>query len=180
MSEKRFRRILTICVLIVLLTVFLLGRIYPIFEYLLLAASAFSAVVIVWAGLKADKTVNEFEKEMAFSKQKIVERNLQLIADLMHQSAKLSDAEEKIKMLTSEVETFLEQSEHNKCWTNEFRLRQVFKITKKSRWPDPQKITLPEMLWACKIYCPEQIKPSSPKEEQMVKEIGEVIKKYMY
>lgn len=180
MSEKRFKQIGTICALAILTATFLHGKWESdAVNALLLLLAGLGTAGFVYCGFKKDRILDVLENEAAEGIDKVLERYRELIAASMRQASRLSEAEERIRLLTSEVETFLNQTGHNKCWTNEFRLRQVFKISK-SRWPDPQKVTLPEMFWGCKVYCPEHCEPLSEKDKQMIKEIEEVIKKYMY
>lgn len=104
----------------------------------------------------------------------------ELNALLMIKSAQLSESEEALSRLRNEVKIHRDQRDHNKCWMNDFRLHQSLNDNKIGSLPNPQKITLPEMLWGCKVYCPGLYPKLTAKDEQMITEIGEVIKKYMY
>ena len=131
-------------------------------------------IAVAWGIINGGRTGNRTNKTSDMRSKE------ELIADLMHKSAELSEAGEEIERLRLAIKTHRDQKDHNKCWMNDFRLHQQLQDGKNSPLPNPQKVTLAEMLWGCLIYCPEQYQTLSEEERRMTGEIKEVAKKYLY
>ena len=110
----------------------------------------------------------------------LAKRNEKLNKMLMEKSAKLSEAEEEAKNLRTAIELHRAQTGHNKCWVRDFWLHQQLKDGKISPNPDPEKIRLAEFLMGCMHYAPSQFQELSEKEQKMVQELLEVVRKHYY
>lgn len=79
------------------------------------------------------------------------QRNGELVVDLMRDSAKLSEAEEKLKRWRTELEIVAEQKGHNLChtWIPNL-LKNTLGYT--GNFPDPGRMTKTEFKMGCKFY----------------------------
>ena len=113
-------------------------------------------------------------------RKKLQEKIEYLIGEVMHKSASFSEVSEELKNLRNIIDIYLAQEGHNKCWVREVWLRNVLKRTDGSPYPDPEKVSLAEFLWGCKIYAPEQYPTLTPKEEKMMKKIEAAIQECLH
>lgn len=112
---------------------------------------------------------------------KILQEKIEyLVGEVMHKSATLSEIKEELKELRNTLDIYLDQEGHNKCWVREIWLRERLKRKDGSPYPDPEKVSLAEFLWGCKIFAPEQFPALTPKEEKMMKKIEKAIKECLH
>lgn len=110
----------------------------------------------------------------------LAKRNEELTKTLMLKSAELSEAQEEAKLLRTAIEIHRAQTGHNKCWVRDRWLHDQLKDGKPSPCPDPENIPLEEFLLGCLAYAPDQFEKITPKQQEMLKELKSVIKKYYY
>lgn len=180
MSEKRFKRVSAIDIVLIIGCVVFYPYVNTFFQIILIILGLASALFIIWAGFNEDPIMALLETDLEKGAPAVFERNYRLIEDLMRTSADLSEAREEAKRLRLEIEVHRDQTGHNKCWMNDWRLHQSLKDGKLSALPDPSKIPLAEMLLGCSTYCPSLEKKVSEQDKMMIHEIEEVIKKYMH
>lgn len=77
--------------------------------------------------------------------------NHELVKDVMHQSAKASEAEETLKRWRTELEIVAEQKGHNLCWMWIPRLLKAT-LGHIGKYPDPEKVTREEFELGCRAY----------------------------
>lgn len=94
-----------------------------------------------------NKNYAELEQENV----KFRKRNKQLVIKLMRQSAKLSEAEEKLKRWKTELEIVAEQKGHNLC---QIWIPRLLKNTlgRTGKFPNLEGVTREEFALGCEAY----------------------------
>ena len=91
--------------------------------------------------------IEKFQKEI----ERLQKRNEELVKEVMRQSARVSEAEEKLKRWRTELEIVAEQKGHNLCWMWIPRLLKAT-LGHTGKYPDPDNVTRAQFEIGCKAY----------------------------
>ncbi len=92
---------------------------------------------------------------------KLQVRNIELVSELMRQSAELSEAKEKLKRWQTELEILADQKGHNLCWVGIPKLLKNT-IGYTGVYPDTQGVIREEFRTGCDIYIDDIFGKSGP------------------
>lgn len=132
----------------------------------------------MYAGLKMKCEAAEAEaRKLALKDRQTPRTNDELIEDLMFTSAKLSEAEDKLREYKKLAEGLAAQIDHNQCHERESDVcRQICEM-EGLFYKVRQTLPMSEMFFGCSKYVPRRYGHPTPKEQIMIAEIESAIKK---